>query len=284
MLKTNIERVPEILVEGSISHSVFDRHGKMGIEGEVHFLVGTGGITFNALIGDNAVGWDADHLEPGVSTKNNQEKFNDAYFTYSCIGNGAIVKTGDAKGAKGFVTGKHGYIDHVILHFSDEDMRKMSIGDKIQVNARGQGLRLIDYPNIILRNMSEALLHKMNIFEEESGIRVGVAKIVPACIMGSGIGDPAVDGDYDISLFDESLVKRYGLDQLRFGDIVAIQDADTRYGRCYRTGAISIGVIVHSDSKIGGHGPGFTTLMSSKNSVLQHFIDEEANLVNMFTV
>ena len=48
----------------------------------------------------------------------------------------------------------------------------------------------------------------------------------------------------------------HNLDTLRFGDIIAITDADHSYGRIYRSGAVSIGVIAHSNCVTAGHGPG----------------------------
>ena len=84
-----------------------------------------------------------------------------------------------------------------------------------------------------------------------------VARFVPAAIMGSGLGRATVArGDYDIQCFDPVMVKEYGLDELRYGDIVAIVDADHSYGRIYRTGAVSIGIVAHGSSDIAGHGPG----------------------------
>ena len=95
-------------------------------------------------------------------------------------------------------------------------------------------------------------------------LHVPVAKIVPAAIMGSGLGRATVArGDYDIQTFDPQMVAQYGLDELRFGDIVAITDADHRYGRIFRTGAVSIGIVAHGRSFIAGHGPGVTSLMTS---------------------
>jgi hypothetical protein len=244
-----------------------------------------GGVAYNVKIGDCCIGWAADHLEPGVSSRNPDEEQNTAYSTLSCIGNVAEIKTGEAKGDKGFVTGKHGGCEHVMIHFAQETLEKLSIEDKIGVRASGQGMTLLDYPDILLRSMSPALLEKMNIIESDKKdkIKVGVAKTVPACIMGSGLGSMgAAKSDYDITLFDEGIKKKYGLDTLRFGDIVAIIDADNRFGRSFYTGAITIGVVIHGDCHAAGHGPGVTTLMTCKTSLIEPFIDENANLANFF--
>ena len=283
MLKTNRERLPIISVQGQVSHPTFGDRPIIDTEGRVHYLVRVGGITYNAKLGDPCCGWVGDHVEPGVSSKHPDEKMNKAYHLLTCVGNEAKVISGDAKGSKGFVIGKHGGIDDVMIHFDDAALEKMAPEDKILVKAQGQGLALLDYPDIVLRSTSPALLDKMNIVEEDGVLKVGVAKCAPAKVMGSGLGSmPSAEGDYDITLFDQAVTKEYGLDELRFGDIVAILDADTRFGRTYQGGAVTIGVVVHSDCLAPGHGPGVTTLMSALGGKIVPVVDPKANLKDFF--
>lgn len=283
MLRTNSDRLPIVSVQGQVWHPKAKQAGRLDADGRPLWLQGTGGITYNAKIGDICTGWVADHLEPGVTTRNPDDSKNDGYVVLSCIGNEAAVISGDAKGAKGFVTGKHGGCEHLMCWFGQDTLEKLQIDDKIAVRATGQGMALLDWPGIILRSMSPALLEKMNLREQEKHLGVGVAKFVPAAIMGSGLGaSNSAAGDYDITLHDEEMTRKYGLDTLRFGDIVAITDADTRYGRTYRTGAVTIGVVIHGDCILAGHGPGVTTLMSSRDSTIEPFIDENANLASFF--
>lgn len=77
---------------------------------------------------------------------------------------------------------------------------------------------------------------------------------------------------------DIAEIKRLGLDKLRFGDLVLLQDCDNTYGRGYLKGAVSIGVVVHSDCIKAGHGPGITTIISSKKPIIEAVIDPEANI------
>ena len=283
MLRTNKDKLPIVSVQGQVWQGRAKPGGALTYDGKAVWLVSTGGITYNAKIGDICVGWAADHLEPGVSTKNSNEDENVVYQTRSCVGNVAEVRSGDAKGAKGIVTGKHGGAEHLMIYFDQETLEKLDIGDKILVRAVGQGMELLDHPEILLRNLSPDLLEKMNITEAGGKLKIGVAKIVPAEIMGSGLGSRGVStGDYDITLFDEEITKKHGLDTLRFGDIVAIINADNRYGRQYKTGAVSIGVVIHGDCVMAGHGPGVTTLMTCKTPLIEAFIDPKANLADFF--
>ena len=99
------------------------------------------------------------------------------------------------------------------------------------------------------------LLDKLGIEEVDGKLVVPVAAVVPAKFMGSGLGAASVaSGDYDITTSDQEELKGLGLDQLRFGDLVALEDTDNRFGRSYRRGAVSIGVVVHSGCLIAGHG------------------------------
>ncbi|HHK60542.1 MAG TPA: DUF4438 domain-containing protein [Desulfobacterales bacterium] len=257
--------------------------------GRADIYPGVGGITYNLRIGDPARGLFADHVEPGVSISNlamvqNQPGPNRALNLFSCVGNVAVVVSGDAKGARGRVTGKHGGIEHVLVDFDAEILDHLVIGDKIQVRAYGCGLRLLDFPEIKVLNLDPALLEVMDLRPLADGrLEVGVTHVVPARIMGSGIGAMQSNtGDYDIQLFDEPTVAEFGLDDLRLGDLVAIQDADASYGRIYKTGGVIVGVVVHSDCVIAGHGPGVMVAMSSAGGHIVPRIDPDANLAVLF--
>ena len=65
---------------------------------------------------------------------------------------------------------------------------------------------------------------------------------------------------------------------------MAIIDADHTYGRIYRTGSVSIGVVVHSRSWTAGHGPGVTTLFTSKEGRIETVIDPDANLAALLRI
>ena len=116
-------------------------------------------------------------------------------------------------------------------------------------------------------------------------LEVPVAAEVPSALMGSGLGHPDPGtGDYDITTQDPKAVKKYGLDRLRFGDFVAILDADNTYGRHYYEGAVTIGVVAHSDSFLSGHGPGVSTLLSSKKGHIKPKLSKNANLAQILKI
>ena len=75
-------------------------------------------------------------------------------------------------------------------------------------------------------------------------------------------------------------MKELGLDKLRFGDIVMLQDCDNMYGRGFLTGAVAIGVIIHSDCMLAGHGPGVTVIMASQKPLIKAKVVDDANIIN----
>ena len=77
---------------------------------------------------------------------------------------------------------------------------------------------------------------------------------------------------------DRNEIAKLGLDKLRFGDLVLMEDCDNVYGRGYYRGSVSVGVVIHSDCLVSGHGPGITTILASRKPVIQGKLDPEANL------
>ena len=289
MLRTNVDKLVKISVVGEVASPVYGREiYRISAQGDPVVLPGVGGITYNVRVGDLACGWEADHVEPGVSVENkeNDSRFgrgaNTAFNVLSCVGNEAVVVTEGAKGAKGVVTGKHGGIDHVLIDFQPETLEKLMLGDKVLVKAFGVGLKLLDFPDIKVMNMDPRFLEALDPKPSGEKLEVPVTHVIPAAIMGSGLGaDQTYSGDYDIQLFDENVRKEFGLDDLRLGDVVAIKDADHSYGRVYKQGATSVGIVVHTNCVSSGHGPGVTTLFTSSTGKIIPRIEVKANIASI---
>ncbi|HZX48235.1 MAG TPA: DUF4438 domain-containing protein, partial [Nitrospirota bacterium] len=245
-LRTNEDRLVKFAVQGSVVYpKCFG--WELTSTGVSLMLPSVGGITYNVKVGDPVFGLAGDHIEPCVSLSSDPKEPNKdpnrAFNTFSCIGNEAIVISGDAKGAKGVVTGHHGGVEHVIADFDNETLEKLTQDDKIVIRACGQGLSLTDYTDIKVFSLSPEVLKKIGLSAAADGrIEVPVTALVPGKLMGSGLGHNDVyKGDYDIQTSDAEAIKRHKLDVLRLGDIVAIQDHDSSYGWTYREGAVTIG-------------------------------------------
>ena len=265
-------------------------------QGKIHVLPGTGSITYNFRTGDSAVNIAGDHIEPAVSLYNPGRNGGGSSYEsrglngLSSIGNKVLVLTGEAKGAEGRVVGKHGGAEHVMVDFPDDVVfKELAIEDKMRVYAIGVGMELKNIRGVRAINMSPHLLEALTKagmgVTGKGKLRISVTHSIPAKIMGSGLGRSHVyRGDYDIQLFDKKTVKEHNLETLRFGDIVAIIDADHTYGRIYQEGAVSVGVITHSRSSVAGHGPGVTTLLTSRDGNIEVVIDPDANLSKLLNI
>jgi hypothetical protein len=290
-LRTNWDELVMQAVMGQIAHPVGRSNPyRIGQDGVARVLPGTGGIVINCRIGDRCVGLAADHVEPGVALHNNGQEIvgarngpNLALLTSACVGNHARVATGPAAGATGLVTGKHGGVDHVLVDFDTRTLPRLNIGDKVQIYSCGLGLALSDFPEISVMNCAPGLLRRWAPRPLGDTLKVRVTHILPAAIIGSGLGkNNTWRGDFDIQLFDPLTRQRYRLDTLRFGDLVAVLDSDARYGAAWRSGRTTIGVVVHSDSTVSGHGPGVSALLTGPARCLQPILDREANIAALY--
>lgn len=285
--RINRAELVTVVVAGQVANALLRAvPQRIGRDGVLRVVPGTGGIALDRRVGDRAVGLAGDHVEPGASIRNTDRDVsgapgaaNRALLAYSCIGNRVRVVSGPASGAVGVVTGKHGGINNVLVDFAPSVLRRLRIGDRVQVTACGQGMRLVDHPSVTALNLAPRLLARWGVRRHGSHLHVPVSHIVPGGIMGSGLGrSDGVLGDVDIQLSDPRVVRTFRLDTLRFGDLVAVCPFDMRYGPSFQGERITIGVVVHSDSHVAGHGPGVTPLLVGDSSTLRPMFDAEANL------
>ena len=290
--RTNVRDLVMQAVSGEITDPIGRANPyRIGTDGVPRILPGPGGISVNRRIGDPCVGLAADHVEPGVSLRNHQRGAgvaaadgpNLALMTSACIGNIARVASGPCRGAKGLVTGKHGGVNHVLVDFDTRILSKLNIGDRVQVYACGLGLQLLDHPEIAVNNCSPGMLRRWNPTPRGGALEVRVTHLVPSAIIASGRGQYAASrADFDIELFDARVCHRFGLDTLRFGDLVCVLDADSRFGFSARSGRLTIGIIAHSDSTVAGHGPGVVVLLTGPASRIRPVFDRNANIAALY--
>jgi hypothetical protein len=291
-LRTNGRDLVMQVVMGEITNPIGRANPyRIGTDGVPRILPGPGGISVNRRIGDPCIGLAADHVEPGVSLRNHQRGAgvaaadgpNLALMTSACIGNTARVASGPCRGATGLVSGKHGGVNHVLIDFDTRILSRLNIGDRVQVYSCGLGLRLLDHPDITVSNCSPGMLRRWNPTLRGGALEVRVTHMVPAAIIGSGRGQNTVGrADFDIELFDARVRDRFGLDTLRFGDLVCVRDADSRFGFSWRSGRTTIGIIAHSDSTVSGHGPGIVALLTGPASRIRPVFDANANIAALY--
>jgi hypothetical protein len=267
------------VLAGEVWPPLGDRHGfRVDPDGHPFLLPGMGGVTLGVHCGDPATGYAADHLEPGLSVRHRDPAANYALQYLSCVGNTVTVTSGPAAGATGFVIGQHAY---VLCDLPEQALRSVTTGDQVTVLAVGQGLLLGDHPAVTVKNCSPRLLAAARGGTGPDGrLQVHVAARVPAEAIGAGAGmaseyaNTDLMGAYEVGGEELSL----GLHGLRIGDVVALEDQDHRYGRGFREGWLSIGVISTGSGRLFGHGPGPSTIMSGPAGAFTVIDDPDANL------
>lgn len=283
MLPSNVETLIQISVTGNVVSPAF--HGLPSVphiitkDGTPKLVPSWGGIVYNVRVGMSAYGWAGDNIEPGIAIRNPQDGPNHALNIYSCIGNEALVKTGDAKGAKGIVTGKSGrFAEHVIIAFEPGAVEQIGIGDKINVKAHGIGFAFDDVPDIAVKSCSPRLIEAMDLKVAKGKLVVPVVACVPAELMGAGAGLTSEGGSISIQTSDPGVLAMAGLDKLKLGDVVAMTDYVSTYGHGFMRGAVGIGVVCHADSYRAGYGPGLTVIMTSPEGMIEPRVVKHVNI------
>jgi hypothetical protein len=143
MIKTNEEKLVTMAIQGTVIPGDEFLPFEVGHDGTPRALPTTGGIVYNVRVGDSAIGWAGDHIEPGVSSvcTNAEKPYAKGYNFLACCGNEVRVVSGDAKGEKGTVVGTHGGVEHVMLDFPQKVLEKLTLDDKFLIKAVGQGLK-----------------------------------------------------------------------------------------------------------------------------------------------
>src|SRR5262245_58101657 len=111
--RINRDRLVAVTVAGQVANPLLRATPyRIGRDGVLRVVPGSGGIALNVRVGDRAMGLAGDHVEPGAAIRNNDREAggapgsaNRALLAYSCVGNRAVVTTGPAAGAVGAVTG-----------------------------------------------------------------------------------------------------------------------------------------------------------------------------------
>jgi hypothetical protein len=279
VLKTNKDKLITTAVE-SVPIPARGEDYNVSYDGAPRIGIGMHSINYTVSIGDPAYGWaSSDHVEPDVSTygRDADRAAECAIAILSGIGNPAKVLTGDAKGAEGYYIGRHSPARD-ILWFPKDVLDKLSLDDKFQVKARAVGLKIEGFEDVRVNMISPELLENMGIAVQDDKLVVPVVMEIPGRIMGSGLGASFVEtSDYDIQTTCPKTVKRYNLEKLRLGDVIAIRDHYNAFGTGRHKDAVTIGIVCHGWSYMTGHGPGVNTVLSALPGRIKPVVDPDAN-------
>jgi hypothetical protein len=281
-LKDNRDRLVAVSVAGCVAPPrIHTETPAVDDEGRLRLLPGTGGVAVGVHAGDPLEGWIADHLMPGASIEDadGTPAIAGPLHLLSALGN----KVRDARGEFiGVVAGKRGGLapggfppQLVGVEIPDATAQRLSPGDRIVVETLGRGLAFADHPDIVLSNLSPALLDVLPLSEDARSLSCAVRAVVPPEIAGPGLGQDSWVGDLELA-GNECL--QGSLDALRFGDLIAFDAIDAATARFYRPGFLSIGIVSHGPSHVPGHGIGVTILLTAPSDRLTPRIDTKAGI------
>lgn len=289
MVETNREKLLEIGVIGEITHPAIDSRYVNNWEGKPSVGLGMGGIIYNVKPGDNCFDWAwGEKVEPGVSVDGvGNDRAKGSFRNFSCIGNRAKLVKGEAKSEEGIVVGKVGGLPdrmhHVIIYFKEDVLNDLAIGDKVQVRSIGVGLKFTDYPEIRSVGISPRLLNTMGLKDADGKLEVPVTTVIPAEYVGMGSGGAPVESS-SWNVMTQSPDALNHLKNVKLGDIVALKDILSAWGRGYYEEAYTIGVVSTGSSSKLGQGIGVTTIMTCKQGEITPLIEPDANIGNYFQI
>jgi len=237
-------------------------------------------INYRVSLGDSVYGWaEGDHVEPDVTIQGKEYPYPGEcpLALLACIGNEAEVVSGEAKGAKGYYIGRHAGSDDKVW-FPKEAVEKLALNDKVQIKAKGAGLKIEGFEDVKVNKLSPELFDKLGLAVEDGQLVVPVVMEVPGIFMGSGLGFSPVESlDYDIQTTCPEVIEQYNLKKLRLGDVVAIRDHYDAFSPGRHAGAVTIGTVIHGFSDMAGHGPGVNPILSALPGRIKTKIDPNAN-------
>ncbi len=277
-ISTNKDKLLTLAVQGQVSPAQPARSYGVTWDGKPKMMIGTGGINYNLKIGEKIFGWaSGDRATVGVATEGlGEDRFREAWLTYTSIGNEVRVLTGEARGQKGVVVGKFG--GYVLIHFDDAALEKLAIGDTLQSKACGIGLEIEGFKDVFAHGIAPDLLEKFGIRNIGGKLEVPVVKEIPAEIVGQGSGGSSLSGNWHIQTTFPPDIREHGLDTLRFGDLVMLKDIETDSGKGYYQGGATVGVVCSGPSDISGLGIGVTPILSTRFGKLTARIDANSNI------
>lgn len=239
---------------------------RVDVDGRPYVPVGDGGIVLGVGLGDLVTAALGDHVAPGATVGHPDQAARHGLTAFACVGNRVVVRSGAAAGEQGRVFGKRGEDGRLLVWLPDDALERLRPGDGVAVRAYGQGTRLPGQPDEVeLLNLDPALASALGIVPEAGGLDVAVRAVVPSRLAGNGIGRPAQQWDVDLAFAPDDPV----LAALRLGDLLAVSDLDVRHGMGFRRGHLTIGLVVHGDSPMPGHGPGLVPLLCGPARVLR---------------
>ena len=276
-IKTNKDRCLSLAVTGQIAPAEPSRGYTTTWNGKPKMAIGIGGINYNLMIGKPVFGWaNGERATMGVATVGIGDRQRSSWIVYSSIGNEVTIKSGEARGKKGLVIGKWG--GYALIRFDEDILDQLTIGDQLQAKTRGVGLEIEGFEDVYPHSIDPEILEAILTKKSASRLEVPVVKVIPGEIVGNGHGHGSLYGHWNIQTCYPPDIEKYGLDELRFADLVLLKDIQTDFGMGYYEGGATLGVVCAGPSDVPGQGVGVTPILSTRTKKLTTRIDTDANI------
>lgn len=251
---------------GVVEHPAFESASPYLVDRDGHPFLPTGdaGVVLGVRLGDRIDATAGEQVVPGLTLVHPDPAARASLTALSCVGNTLTVRTGAAAGARGSVVGKRGEAGRVIGSFEQAILARMRPGDQVSVRAVGQGWAPdgLDAAVVAL-NTAPGMLARLGVaVAPDGGVDAPVAAVFPARTAGNGIGRPAHQWDIELQVVGRPA-------GLRLGDLVTVDDLDVRHNVGFRRGWRTVGVIVSGASRLPGHGPGLTALLTGPRELVR---------------
>ncbi len=276
-VKTNKDKLLSLAVQGEIAPAEPQSSYGVTWNGKPKTMIGISGINYNLKVGGKVFGWaSADQATVGVATVGaGSARAMSSYLDFTSIGNPVRVLNGEAKGENGVIVGKFSRM--ILVHFDDKVLEKLAVGNKIHVKARGVGLKIDGFDDVYAHSIDPEVLEKIVVKTSDGKLEVPVAKEIPGEIVSRGSGGSSY-GHWHIQTCYPPDIQKYGLDDLRYGDLVLLKDIQTDYGQGYYKGGATLGVVCSGPSDLSGRGIGVTPILSSRFGKIVSRTDSSANI------
>ncbi len=197
-ISTNKDKLLTLAVQGRVAPAQPSTGYSPSWDGKLEMRIGIGGINYDLKIGDKVFGpAAADRATVGVATEAvGVGDFAGAYLNFTAIGNEVRILNGEGKGEKGVIVAK--FNNNVLMHFDDQTLEKLAIGDKIQVKARGTGLAIDGFDDVLAINVTPEILEQSVSRTADGKLEVSVVKEIHAEIVGQGAGRSSLSSVYHI--------------------------------------------------------------------------------------
>ena len=154
MIRTNKEKLLTLAAQGQIANAEPMRPYATTWDGKPKMAIGVGGINYSLKLWEKVFGWAAgDRATMGVATEGiGDDRFKQGFLNNTSIGNEVRLLEEKAGEGRGIIIGKFGA--YVLVHFPEDVLEKLAIGDKIHVKASGVGLKIEGYDDVMVHGIA----------------------------------------------------------------------------------------------------------------------------------